>query len=224
MKRKTIVGVITIIAIIVAGIVAGCVEKGEVAPPTPIPSEPAIAEDLSGRNVLMVIAPEDFRDEELFEPKAIFEQRGAKVTISSTSTDTAKGMIGGEVKPDLKISEVDVENYDAIVIVGGVGSREYLWEDEELRTLVTEAYGKDKVVAAICISPVVLAKAGVLEGKKATVFPDRGAINELEQSGATYVDQSVVVFDKVVTGRDTASADEFALKISSLLSILVPLI
>ncbi|MDI6885469.1 MAG: DJ-1/PfpI family protein [archaeon] len=66
------------------------------------------------------------------------------------------------------------------------------------------------------------AKAGVLEGKRATVFPDQGVINELEQNGATYVDQSVVVSDKVVTGRDTASAEEVALKISSLLAILLP--
>jgi protease I len=222
MKRKSIAGLITIIAIIVAGIAAGCVEKGEVAPPTPTPTEPSVGEDLSGINILMVIAPEDFRDEELFEPKGIFEEKGAEVTIASTSTDTARGMLGGEVKPDLAISDVDVGNYDAILIVGGVGSQDYLWEDEELRTLVTEAYSKDNVVAAICLSPVVLAKAGVLAGKRATVFPDQGAINELEQNGATYVDQSVVVSDRVVTGRDTASAEEVALKICSLLSILLP--
>jgi protease I len=224
MEWKTVAGLITIITIILAAIGAGCIEKGEIAPPTPTPTEPPVAADLSGRNILIVIAPQDFRDEEFFEPKAIFEERGAKVTIASTSTDTARGMLGGEVKPDLTITDVDVENYDAIVIVGGVGSQEYLWENEELRTLVTEACSRDNVVAAICLSPVVLAKAGVLEGKEATVFPDRVTINELEQNGATYVDQSVVVFDKVVTARDTASAEEFALKISSLLSLLLPLI
>ena len=213
MKKKTIAGLIAIVAIVVVAMFAGCVEKEAITP-----SEPSVIEDLGDKNILMVIAPKDFRDEGLFEPKEIFEEKGAKVTIASTSTDIAKGMLGGTVKQDLKISDVNVEGYDAIVIVGGISSKKYLWEDEELRALVKEAYNKDKVVSAICLSPVVLAKAGVLEGKKATVFPDQVAINELKENGAIYVDKSVVVSDRVITGRDSESAKEFALKICNALT------
>ena len=108
---------------------------------------------------------------------------------------------------------MNVEDYDAIVIVGGAGSKEYLWDDEELRAMVKEAYNKNKVLAAICLSPVVLAKAGILEGKKATVFPYKEAIDELKKNGAYYVDENVVVSDNVITGRDTESTEEFSLKI-----------
>ena len=213
MKKKTIAGLIAIVVIASVAIFAGCVEKEDITPPTPTPFEPSVVEDLGDKSILMVIAPKDFRDEELFEPKEIFEEKGAKITVASTSTDTAKGMLSGTVKPDLKISDVNVEEYDVIVIVGGVGSEEYLWGDEELRILVKEAYNKDKIVSAICLSPVVLARAGILEGKQATVFPDREAIDELKRNGANYLDRSVVVSDGVITGRDPESAEEFALKI-----------
>ncbi len=217
MKKKVVIGLIAIAVIASVAIFAGCVEKDE-TPSTPTPSEPSIVEDFGGKTILMVIAPEDFRDEELFEPKEIFEEKGAKVTIASTTTEIAKGMLGGTVKPDLKISAVNVGEYDAIVIVGGAGSKEYLWDDEELRAMVKEAYNKDKVLAAICLSPVVLAKAGVLDGKKATVFPDKEAISELRNYGALYLDKEVVVSDNIITGKGPESAKEFASKICAVMT------
>lgn len=213
MKKKTIAGSIAIVVIVSVAIFAGCIEKGEITPPAPTSPESSVVGDLGNKSILMVIAPKDFRDEEFFEPKEIFEERGVKISVASTSTDTAEGMLGGRVKPDLKISDVNVEEYDAIVIVGGAGSKEYLWGNKELRILVKEAYKKDKIVSAICLSPVVLARAGILEGKQATVFPDREAIDELKRNGANYLNRSVVVSDGVITGRDPESAEEFALKI-----------
>ncbi|MCW3135428.1 MAG: DJ-1/PfpI family protein [Canidatus Methanoxibalbensis ujae] len=206
MRKKALV--VAVVAIAVVAIFVVFVEKENVISPAPTPSEP-----MRGRNILMVIAPEDFRDEELFEPKEIFEKKGAEVTIASTTTEMAKGMFGRTIKPDLRISDVNVEDYDAIVIVGGAGSKEYLWDDKELRAMVKEAYNKNKVLAAICLSPVVLAKAGILDGKKATVFPHKEAIDELKKNGAYYVDENVVVSDNVITGRDTESTEEFSLKI-----------
>jgi len=174
-------------------------------------------EDVQEKTILMVIAPKGFRDEELFEPKRIFEEKGAKVKIASTKEEVAQGMLGGRVKPDLKISEVSIGEYDAIVIVGGIGSKEYLWEDKELRSLVKEAFDEDKIVSAICLSPVVLARAKVLKDKKATVFPALEAINELKKNGAIYIDDEVVVSDNIVTARGPEAAKEFALKIWKLL-------
>lgn len=161
----------------------------------------------------MVIAPRDFMDEELFEPKKIFEEKGFQVIVASTSTNTAKGMLGGTVKPDVKISDVNVDECVAIVVVGGIGSMQYLWEDKDLRALVQGAYNQNKIIPAICLSPVVLARAGILEGKKSTVFPDPRAIDELKKNGAIYEDKSVVISDKVITGRDPESAREFGLAI-----------
>lgn len=169
---------------------------------------------LEDTRIVMVIAPDDFNEQELSEPKGIFEAEGAEVMIASKSKEVAKGMSGGEVKPDISFAEVNTGEYDAIVIVGGIGSREYLWDDEELRALVKDAYNKDKVVSAICLSPVVLARAGILKDKECTVFPAPDAVAEVEGSGAIYVDDGVVVSDKIITARGPENAGEFVTAIT----------
>jgi len=110
---------------------------------------------------------------------------------------------------------VNASEFDAVVVVGGSGSPKYLWDDTQLRNLVRDAYEDGKVVAAICLSPVVLARAGILKGKEATASSD--AVAELKKGGAIYKDESVVIAGRIVTGRDPASAEAFANAIVSLL-------
>ena len=163
----------------------------------------------TGKKVLLVIAQEEFRDEECFIPKQLFEAAGVEVTVAAESMETAKGMLGGTIKPDIKISEARIDEYDAIVISGGSGSRKYLWDNKALQNLVKEADALKKVISAICISPVVLARTGILKGKESTVFKSPDTLRELEVRGAVYLDREVVVSCHVVTGRDPASADAF---------------
>jgi len=172
---------------------------------------------LEGKKILMVIAQQDFRDEELFKPKAVFEGAGASVFVAAPRKETATGMLGGKVQPDFAISDVNASEFDAVVVVGGSGSPKYLWDDTQLRNLVRDAYAGGKVIAAICLSPVVLARAGILKGKSATVFPSTDAVAELKKGGAIYKDESVVIAGRIVTGRDPASAEAFANAIVSLL-------
>ena len=73
-----------------------------------------------------MITPENFSDEELLEPKRIFEDSGVTVTIASTSTDEARGMLGATVKPDVAKADVNISEYNGITIVGGSGSKKYL--------------------------------------------------------------------------------------------------
>ncbi|BBL64506.1 DJ-1/PfpI family protein [Methanosarcina mazei] len=165
--------------------------------------------EYEGKKILLVIAQEQFRDEECFVPKQVFESAGAKVTVAAESENTAKGALGGTIKPDIRISEARIDDYDAIVISGGGGSRKYLWDNHYLRGLVKEADSRKKVISAICISPVVLARAGVLKGKESTVFNSPDTVTELEKYGAVYQDRDVVVSGRVVTGRDPKSAEAF---------------
>ena len=203
-----------IMVLVVAAVAAaGCVGEEDAPASAPTPTTAPMSAEAPGdvsKKILMVIAPENFRDEELFEPEKIFEDNGVTVTIASTSTGTAKGMLGATVKPDMALADVNMSEYDAIVIVGGAGSKNYLWENMELRQLVKDANARNRVVSAICISPVVLARAGVLEGKRCTVFPDPECVDELKEHGAAYVNRDVVVSDNVITGRDPKSAKSFA--------------
>ncbi|WP_440952505.1 DJ-1/PfpI family protein [Methanococcoides sp. FTZ1] len=161
------------------------------------------------KKILMVVAQENFRDEEFFEPKEVFEKSGAKVTVASNTTKKAKGILGGEVKPDISIPDVNIDDYDAISITGGGGARQYLWENKELLDIVRKANEKGKVVAAICISPVVLANAGILEGKKSTVFKTDENVRILKEKGARHQDKGVISDGNIVTGRDPKSAKEY---------------
>ncbi|MCX7748072.1 MAG: DJ-1/PfpI family protein [Clostridia bacterium] len=171
------------------------------------------------KKVVMVIAQKNFEDSELFKPKAILEASGAKVIIASKTTDEAIGMNGAKVKPDIKISDIHANKYDALIVVGGSGSIDTLWEDLDLRSVAQKAYKKCKLVCAICAAPVVLAKAGILDGKQATMYPWDEGIKELEKYGAIYTDQEVVVDGKIITGRNPDASAAFGQKIAQKLGI-----
>lgn len=174
---------------------------GQKAAPTPTPA--------AGKKVVMVIAPQNFRDEEFSQPKAILQQKGIFPVVASTTRDTARGMLGLTVTPDITISDIDVAAYDAIVLVGGTGSQQFLWGNDALRKVVQGACAQDKVVAAICLSPVVLARAGVLQGQKSTVFPTPETIEELRKGGAIYEASKVVVSGAIITGSGPEAAQDF---------------
>jgi len=168
---------------------------------------------MENAKVLMVIAPKDFRDEELFEPMAVFKSNGLEVDVVSTTKGECVGMLGNKITVEKTIYDINADEYDAIVIVGGMGSKEYLWNNERLIELVKEFYNQNKVVSAICLSPVVLAKAGVLNGKKATVYPAPEAIEELKKGGAIYEDKGVVIDGNVVTAKSPDYARLFGLEV-----------
>ncbi len=176
-----------------------------------------MAMDLGNTKVQLVAAQEGFRDEELFVPEDVFSDAGAFVDIASNDTRTAHGMLGGEVDPDIAIFKIDVDSIDALVIAGGKGSPQYLWSNPDLLDKVREAYAKGKIVGAICMSGVVLAQAGILKGKHATVYPDPVALHELKHHEVVYEDVGVVVDGNVVTASGPDYAKPFAEAILELL-------
>ncbi|MBN2252020.1 MAG: DJ-1/PfpI family protein [Candidatus Altiarchaeota archaeon] len=166
---------------------------------------------------LIVLAPANFRDEELFTPLEILKGAGVSVTVAGLSMDESMGMLGGKMKPDILIDEVDAEDYDAIVIPGGSGAREYLAGDERVLDPVRDAFSKDKVVASICSAGCVLANSGILEGKKATVFPSPENVKVLKNKGAYYLEESIVVDGNIITAQGPKDAKNFAEKIVDIL-------
>ena len=170
--------------------------------------------DLTGKKVLMVVAPQNFRDEELFQPKAVLEKAGCQVDVASKNTAEATGMLEGKIKIDVDVAQVKPADYNAVVFVGGSGAAVY-FQDEAVLNLAREAVGQGKIVAAICIAPSILANAGVLKGKKATAFPSEK--NNLAAQGAVYLNQPVVVEGKIITGQGPQAAQEFGQKISQAL-------
>lgn len=173
--------------------------------------------DISGKSVLMIIAPDSFRDEELFHTKDEIEKAGGKVTIASITTDTAKGMFGATAKPNITIYNANVDNHDAIIFVGGSGSEIY-FNNETAHRIAKEAYSKNKIVTAICIAPSILANAKLLAGKSATVWAgDKKYVNILITCGANYTGRAVQEDGRIITANGPEAARNFGAAIVKML-------
>ncbi|MFH0803884.1 MAG: DJ-1/PfpI family protein [Candidatus Tagabacteria bacterium] len=171
------------------------------------------------KKIALIVAGEGFRDEEYFVPKEILEKEGAEIKNASDKTGVARGADGGEVKVDLLLQEVNPADFDAVVFIGGPGALEHL-DNEISYKLARATIEQGKILGAICISPSILAKAGVLKGRKATVSSsalNKSAVKILKENGAIYEDENMVVDGKIITANGPSAAQEFGEKISLML-------
>ncbi len=164
--------------------------------------------------VIMIRAPQYYCDEELFHIRAALAKKNVGLVVASTTTAEALGeRLGVKIKPDITIHEVDMKEFVGIVIGSGTGCKESLWQDENLRKIVKLAYAQNKFVAAGCNAPVVLARAGILKERRATVFPNNENIMELKNAAAVYKNEPVVVDGNIITSRDLMALKDFTGKI-----------
>jgi len=178
---------------------------------TEVKSEIEVDAKKQGQQVAFIIAFEDFRDEEYFVPKEILEKAGVELITVSTSQGTARGADGGEVEVDLALNQLEPGQYQAVAFIGGPGALDYL-DNEDSYKIAEQVVAQDKILAAICISPVILAKAGVLENKEVTVWSssmNKEPIETVEDHGAHYHDRSVVIDKNIVTADGPQSAKKF---------------
>ena len=215
MKKNLIfIGIIGIL------IIAGIFYWKSLTEEEKIPEEITMPKKLEGKKVVMIVAFRNFRDEEYFIPKEILESAGAEVKTASNKKGTAIGADGGDVQVDFLVSEVNPAEFDAIVFIGGPGCLENL-DNEDSYNLAQTTVSQNKVLASICISPAILAKAGVLKGKRATVWSsalDKSTIEILEENEAIYEDKSVVQDGKIITANGPGAAKKFGQKIVELLT------
>ena len=158
--------------------------------------------DLKNARILM-IATDGFENDELFKPRQALIDAGAKITLASITTDPIQGEKGGEkadtITPDLTLDDVDTEEFDALVIPGGVGNPDKMRMQERAVQIVEEFMDDDKIVAAICHGPWLLVEADVVDGRTVTSWPS--IRTDLENAGARVVDEEVVVDEKLITSR-----------------------
>ncbi len=166
----------------------------------------------AAKKILMVIAFRDFRDPEYFIPKTAFEKAGFIIKTASNKEGIAVGADGGEAEVDVSIKDIDINGFNAVVFIGGAGCLKYL-DNNDSYSLIKKAAEKKLFLAAICISPVILAKAGVLKGKRATIWSGPMAkepIAILKANGALYQEAAVVVDGNIITANGPEAAIAFA--------------
>ena len=139
---------------------------------------------------------------------------GVEVVIAGLQAGAIEGGHGITVVPDTTIEEINVEKYDAVILPGGYPGYVNLGKDERVLDSVKNAFEMEKLVAAICGAPSVLAKAGILKGKKATIYPGM----EAGLTGAKHSNERVVVDGNIVTSQGPGTAVEFGVKLVEILA------
>ena len=159
--------------------------------------------DLANARVLM-LATDGFEHDELFKPRQSLIDAGATVTLASIEKAPIQGVRHDTdptetITPDLTLDEVDTDEFDALVLPGGVGNPDKMRMEDRAIDIVAEFMEDDKIVAAICHAPWLLAEADVIEGRRVTGWPS--VRTDLANAGADVVDEEVVVDGNLITSR-----------------------
>ena len=168
------------------------------------------------KTIALVIAHEGFQPIEYGVPKKILEKKGYTVITVSNKAGKAQTEQGVQVGVDMIIDDVDIDAIDGLFFVGGPGALQHL-DTPESEELIIKMNETGKPLGAICISTRILAKAGVLTGKRAAGWDgDNKLANIFDEHGVIYIKEPCVVDDTIVTAVDPSAAHEFAENIVTL--------
>lgn len=145
----------------------------------------------------------------------LLTRAGIEVTTAGLDSNVVTASRGMKFVPDKSLDDVLEQEFDMIVLPGGLPGADHLNADSRIQTLVRNMADKGKYIAAICAAPRVLATAGLLDGKTATSFP--GALDNFSAKNMTYVDDAVVIDGNIITSRGPGTAMDFSLALIELL-------
>lgn len=156
-----------------------------------------------------------FEDSELIYPMYRMKEEGCKVVVAGSGEKTYKGKYGYPVNADGSFGDFKAKDFDAVIIPGGFAP-DKLRAYKEVISFVKEMHKSNKVIAAICHGPWVLASAGIVKDRKITCV---GRIkDDLINAGAKYLDKEVVVDGNIITSRMPSDLPAFCREIIKALS------
>lgn len=170
------------------------------------------SEKLSGRRIAM-LATDGFEQSELTEPKRLLETAGAQVDVIAPGGATQirgwdKKNWGDPVNVDVALQDAQADNYDALVLPGGVMNPDKLRLEPAAIALIGQFGTSDKLIAAICHGPWTLIDAGLVRGRKLTSWPSLR--KDLENAGAQWEDSEVVRDGQLITSRKPQDIPAFS--------------
>lgn len=174
-----------------------------------------MADELQGKTIA-ILAADGVEQVELEEPRKAVEAAGARTVLLSLDTGDIQGM-QGDINPgdtftvDRKVADASVDDYDGLILPGGVANPDHLRADEDAVTFVRDFFNAKKPIGVICHGPWTLAEAGVLEGRTITSYPS--IRTDLRNAGATVVDEEVVVDEGLVSSRNPDDLPAFCAKL-----------
>jgi len=164
--------------------------------------------------ILLVIPQNRFCDQQLFDLKAVLERVSGQCRILSKSGKEARGEDKSPIKPDGMVVDWNrylegKKKYDAVIIIGGKGSKSSIWEDPILPQILTDHFRAGKVLGAFGLSVVALARAGLISRCEVSAINDEDCLKELEEVGAYPEEKKLVALDKIITSNDVAGGGLF---------------
>lgn len=167
---------------------------------------------LNNSNVL-ILATSGFQEDELFSPREALMEKGANVHLASPDTDeiSAGKEDSRKIKPDMTLGEVNVSDYDALILPGGLANPDTLRVNEDVKALVRKFADDGKIIAAICHAPWILIDADLVKGREMTSY--HTIKKDLENAGAHWVDKDVAISNGIITSRSPEDLDAFNWKI-----------
>lgn len=140
------------------------------------------------------------------------KRAGIDIKMVGVTGEYALGAHNIQVKTDVSIDEVSyTDDLQMVVLPGGLKGMQNLWESDRVKELIGACYNDGKYIAAICASPTIFAKMGLLKDKKATSYPDMQS--ELSENGAKVKNKSVVIDGNIITARAAGASEEFSFEL-----------
>jgi len=158
------------------------------------------------RKALLVIANKDFENTEFLHTQEETEKAKINIIIVSKKKGTAVRTYGIKIQVDLGLDEVNVDDYDAIIFIGGIGACEY-YRNKKVLSLAVKTFNKGKKTCAICVAPLILTNVGLLKYKNVTVYKD--LVQMLKEHGAKHTGKQVEVDGKIITANGPNAARLF---------------
>jgi protease I len=160
---------------------------------------------------ILIVATNGFEEWELFGPKQILEKRGAEVQLASLTLDPIQATVhddpGKTIRPNLTIDQVNPDDFDALILPGGVRNPDDLRIHGNVIGLIRDFNRQGKPIAAICHGPWLLVEADLLRGRTATSWPS--IRTDLRNAGANVVDEPAVTDGNLVTSRNPDDVEAF---------------
>src|SRR5690348_2505042 len=160
---------------------------------------------------VLIVATDGFEEWELFGPRQILQERGAEVVLASLSRDPIQGTVhdapGKTIAPDLTIDEASADDFDALILPGGVRNPDQLRMHGDVIALIRLFAEQGKPIGAICHGPWLLVEADLLRDRTATSWPS--IRTDLRNAGATVVDEAAVTDGNIVTSRNPDDVEAF---------------
>lgn len=173
--------------------------------------------EAAGKKVVMVVSQSGFEDTEYRKTRAALEDAGVVVSVASEQVGTAKGQKGAKAEVAYAYADVNVAEFDAVVFIGGKGSPKMV-NNADAQGLAKAAMDSGMLVGAICYSPVVLAKAGVVEGRTLTSADAWGATGDIKRAGGTWKKTKVHEDGNLITGNGPKASKKFGAALVDALS------